>query len=162
MPARSHSAAQFFLGVILSENRYPLFGITPESSTADVEPLDEGLVAPFVGLLQIVEQRTALRNHLEKPAARMVVLAVRLEVFGQVVDALGEDRNLHFGRSGIAGFGGVGLDDLRLAFSGNRHRVPFQFCAGAAVSPARLNTRLGISSPPSMSASAKRRPATVT
>ena len=32
----------------------------------------------------------------------MVVLRVGLEMLGQVVDALGEDRDLDFGRTGVA------------------------------------------------------------
>ena len=41
----------------------------------------------------------------------MVVLGVGLEVLGQVVDALGQDRDLHLGGAGIAGFLRIFLDE---------------------------------------------------
>ena len=45
----------------------------------------------------------------------MVVLVVGLEVFGQVLDTLGEDRDLHFGTARVAFGLGVVLDNLLLA-----------------------------------------------
>src|SRR4029077_5537629 len=52
-------------------------------SASDAEPLDQILVAPFVGALEIIEQLAALRNELEQAASRMVVVDVRLEMLGQ-------------------------------------------------------------------------------
>ena len=52
--------------------------------TADAQALDESLVAGFVLLLHIVQQRAALRHHLEQAAAGVVVLRMRLEMAGQV------------------------------------------------------------------------------
>ncbi|EGE57190.1 hypothetical protein RHECNPAF_470080 [Rhizobium etli CNPAF512] len=53
----------------------------------------------------------------------MVILLVVLEVFGQVVDALGQDRDLDFRRTGIAFGGCVFLDQRSLALSSDRHRM---------------------------------------
>ena len=53
----------------------------------------------------------------------MVVLGVALEVLGQVVDALREDRDLDFGLTGVVGRALVLLDQRGLALSGNRHRL---------------------------------------
>src|SRR5271165_897534 len=39
---------------------------------ADAEALDQGLVARFVLLFDVVEQRSALRHHLEQAATRVV------------------------------------------------------------------------------------------
>ena len=55
-------------------------------------------------------------------AARVVVLGVRLEVLGQVGDALGEDRDLDLRRAGVGGSAGIVADDFLLAFGCNRHR----------------------------------------
>src|SRR4029077_10752421 len=55
----------------------------------------------------------------------MVVLDVGLEVLRQVVDALRKDRHLHFRRTSVAGFGRIGLDNVRLAVGCNRHRVSY-------------------------------------
>src|ERR1700722_3932289 len=92
-------------------------------SAADSQPLDEGLVSALILLLDIVEKRSPLRHHLEQAAAGVVVLDVGLEVTGQVGDALGENRNLDFGRPSVADFQTVLIDERRLALSGDRHRL---------------------------------------
>ena len=43
------------------------------------ELLDQGLVAPGVGRLEVIQQRTALGHQLQQPTARMVVLLVVLK-----------------------------------------------------------------------------------
>src|ERR1700677_5022265 len=86
----------------------------------------------------------------------MVILHVALEMPGEAIDAFRQDRNLHLRRAGVAGLVAIRLDDFRFAFCGNRHRQILQSLrAGLAVSPVRLNTRLGMSSPLPISASAK-------
>jgi len=47
---------------------------------------------------------------------------VALEVFGQIVDPLGQDRDLDFRRTGVACLGGVFLDEGGLALCSDRHR----------------------------------------
>src|SRR5262245_18087930 len=68
---------------------------------AKVEPLDQAAV--FVRVLdsKIIEQLAPLAHQLEEPAPRVEVLDVRLEVLGQAVDPLGEERDLHFWRPGV-------------------------------------------------------------
>ena len=124
--------------------------------------LEQRLVSRLVPLLEVVEERTAGRDQLQEATTRMVVLHVGLEMVGEVVDAFRQDRDLNLGRAGVAGLGGIGLDDFRFAFCGNRHRQFLSLRPGLAVRPVRLNTRLGMISPLPTSASAKRRPATVT
>ena len=58
--------------------------------------------ASSFGALEVVEQAAALADHHQQAAARVVVLLVRLEVLGQVGDALGQDRDLHLRRTGVA------------------------------------------------------------
>src|SRR4051794_21482713 len=82
---------------------------------SDAELIDQCLVAPLIGALEIVEQLAALRDHLEKAAPRMVVFHMRLEVFGQGVDPLREDRNLHLGRACVVLGRGIRFDDFGLA-----------------------------------------------
>jgi len=43
-----------------------------------------------------------------------VVVGVRLEVVGEVIDPFAEDRDLDFGRSGVLVAQAVRLDDARL------------------------------------------------
>src|ERR1051326_4219377 len=68
-------------------------------SASDAEPLDQRLVAPFIGALEIIEQLAALGNELEQAASRMVIVDVRLEMLGQAGDPFREDRHLYFRRT---------------------------------------------------------------
>src|ERR1700737_3854188 len=77
----------------------------------DAEPFDQLLVALGVLGLQIVEEPPPLADQLEQAAPRVVVLLVGLEMLGQVMDALGEQRDLHLGRAGVALVGAELLDD---------------------------------------------------
>jgi len=64
----------------------------PEPELGDNRPV------PFdVGPLQIVQQPATLPDQLEQPAPRVVVVGVRLEVVGEVIDPFAEDRDLDFG-----------------------------------------------------------------
>src|SRR6202163_1131603 len=123
---------------------------------------EQRLVTRLVFPLDVIEQRAARCDHFQKPATRMIVLHVGFEMAGEVIDAFRQDRDLNLGRAGIAGLVGIRLDDFRFAFRGNRHRQTLSLRPELAVSPVRLNTRLGMSSPWPMSARARSRPATVT
>src|SRR5690606_15758986 len=81
---------------------------------AQTQLLDQGVVALHVLALEIIKQRTALVDHGQQAAARMVVLVVLLEVLGQVADPLGKDRDLHFRRTGIARCTSVVRNDFLL------------------------------------------------
>src|SRR5207247_2050575 len=84
-------------------------------SSADAELLDQVLVARFIGATQVIEQLAALAYHLEQSTPRMIVLDVGLKMLGEIIDALGQDRHLNFGRSGIAWLFGECLDYFGLA-----------------------------------------------
>lgn len=79
---------------------------------ADTELLDEFAVFEDVAVLDVDEQATTLTNEHEQTAARMVILGVLFEVLGEVADALGEDRHLHFGTARIAFALAEFLDEL--------------------------------------------------
>src|SRR5450432_519594 len=124
---------------------------------------EQGLVTRLVLPLDVVKERAACGDHFQKPAARMIVLHVGFEVPGEVIDAFRQDRDLNLRRAGIAGLVGIRLDDFRFSLCGNRDRQTLSLLrAELAVSPVRLNTRLGMSSPLPISARARSRPATVT
>eukprot|EP01035_Chromulina_nebulosa_P055675 gene55675-76309_t len=69
---------------------------------AKAELRDDGGIALAVLVTEVIEQATTLVDEHQQTAARMVVLRVGLEMFGEVADALGEDRDLYFGRTRIA------------------------------------------------------------
>src|ERR1700686_4531754 len=138
-------------------------GVRKQYSTANVVLFEQSLVTRLVLPLDIIEKRTARGDHFQKSPTRMIVLHVGFEMPGEVVDAFRQDRDLNLGRAGVTGLVGIRLDDFRFALGGNRHRQTLPLLrAELAVSPVRLNTRLGMSSPLPISARAKSRPATVT
>src|SRR5437870_3307591 len=93
-------------------------------STADAELVYDGAVSLRRPGPEILEKAAALADQHQQSAARMVVLAVLLEMIRQAVDALGEERDLHFGRACIALVGAKPLDQTLLPFDGKRHRRP--------------------------------------
>src|ERR1700694_2361871 len=132
-------------------------------SATNVMLFEQRLVTRLVLSLDVIEKRTAGCDHFQKAPARMIVLDVGFEMPGEVIDAFRQDRDLNLGRAGIAGLVGIRLDDFRFAFCGNRHRQTLSLLrAELAVSPVRLHTRLGMSSPFPISGRARSRPATVT
>src|SRR5215510_7830479 len=120
------------------------FNTRANSSATDIVLFEQRLVTRLVLLLDVVEKRTARGDELQKTTAGMVVLAVGLEMLGEVGDAFRQDRDLNLGRTGVTGLGCVILDDFRFAFCGNRHRQTPSLRPVLAVSPVRLNTRLGM------------------
>src|SRR4029079_4637721 len=114
-------------------------------SPANAQPVDELLIPVLIGRLDVIEQPATLADHLEQPSARMVVLAVRLEMFGQIGDALGQDGDLDLWRAGVAGLGRIFLDEILFALSDARYRSVLSFrgfCrAGPGCRPARSPQR---------------------
>src|ERR1700722_13161190 len=97
--------------------------------TANTQPFDQLLVTPIVRAPQVIENLAWLRDGLQQAPPRMVVFVVGLEVIRQVVDPLGEERNLDLGRTRVAGLSGVRLNDFRLTRGRYRHRQqPFFVC----------------------------------
>ena len=69
---------------------------------SQAERRDDLAVTIEIGSLEVIEKAAALADHLQKAAARMVIFRVGSKVVGQVRDALGENRNLDFGRPRVA------------------------------------------------------------
>ncbi len=80
-------------------------------SLADVELVDERAVTLDVDALQVVELATTLADELEQTTTGVVVFLVRLEVLGELRDAFAQKGDLNFGRTRVAFFGAVFLDD---------------------------------------------------
>lgn len=78
----------------------------------EIQLLEQLVILGQVVPLQVVEELATAGGHLQKPAARVEVFAVRAQVLGQVIDASGEQRDLDFGRTGILFVGFVFLDDF--------------------------------------------------
>ena len=68
---------------------------------SQAETTDQFVVAIDLDALQIIQQAAALADQLEQAAARVIVFLMRLEMIGEFVDALGQERHLNFRRTGI-------------------------------------------------------------
>lgn len=75
------------------EQRPPLF--------AEAEASDYFAVAVDVAVVEIAELTPPLANKLEEATTRVIVVLVRLQVRGEVLDALREDRHLDLRGAGI-------------------------------------------------------------
>jgi hypothetical protein len=90
---------------------------------AQTQAADQRFVAALVLPLEVVEQATARADHHQQAAPAVKVLRVDLLVFGEVVDPLGEQRDLHFRAAGIARAGCVFLNQRRTALRSDRHHL---------------------------------------
>ena len=80
-----------------------------QSELGDERPIPLDVVTS-----EIVEQPAPTTDHREQSPTGVMVLAVDLQVFRQVVDALGEERDLDLGGAG------VGLVEAMLSDDGGR------------------------------------------
>src|SRR5262245_50064409 len=106
----------------LSQRRWSRSSLKLPPSGSELAPeaqlLDQFSVPLHVFLLEIVQEAATAPDELEQPAARVVVLRVRAEVLGQLVDALREHRDLHLGRARVVPRPPMAADDLQLCFLG--------------------------------------------
>src|SRR5207244_5816482 len=71
---------------------------------------DECPVALDVVVLDVVEEAATAPHEHQQAAPAVMVLLVVSKVFGEVVDAFGEERHLHLGRPGVGGVGAMRPD----------------------------------------------------
>src|SRR5215216_7127397 len=98
-------------------------GVRPLSAPllADIQSLDQVRIALRILAFEVVEQTPALPDQHQQAAARVMILCVRLEVLGEVVDAFAENGDLDFRGSGVALMCAVVPDQFSLAVFGKRH-----------------------------------------
>src|SRR4051812_9822305 len=68
---------------------------------AEAKLLDQLAVVVELRTLHVVQETTALSDEPKEALASVVILLVRPEVLGQVVDAFRENGDLHFGGTGV-------------------------------------------------------------
>src|SRR6476620_6720018 len=84
---------------------------------AQAEALDERTVAGNVSLLEVAQHALATTNHSQQTALGVEVVLVLLHVLSQILDPLGQDRNLDLRRTGVA-LGRCEILDDGLLYSG--------------------------------------------
>src|SRR3954454_14321070 len=77
---------------------------------------DQRAVALEVLLLQVVQEAAAAADEHQQAAARVVVVLVLAQVLGEVVDARGEQRDLHLGGTRVVLALAEPLDELTFFF----------------------------------------------
>ena len=112
---------------------------------ADAEFGDNGLVARHFDFLEIIEQRATLGYHFQKTATRMVIFRMGFEMASEVCNPFGENRNLHFRRTGITRLGSIFFDKRGFALCSNRHRMFLLIGGSAGFEPVPIG-RSGMSS----------------
>src|SRR6185312_2517014 len=110
---------------------------------AQAELLDEGAVALEIVLLQVVQKATATADELQQPATRVVVVAVRAQMLGQLVDPPGEHRDLHLRRAGVGLAAAVLRDQFLLGFLREGHEPPRFVVSRASARRARKRSAAG-------------------
>ena len=83
---------------------------------AQLELFRHRLVAADVGVLQVIEQAAALADHHQQTTAGAVILFVALQMLGQMVDALRQERDLHIRGTRVLGVRLKLFNRLRLCF----------------------------------------------
>src|SRR3954452_14595416 len=91
--------------------------LAPQAEFRDQRPVALQVVA-----LEVAKDAAALADHLEQAAAGVMVLAVGAQVLGELVDALGEQRDLDLGGAGVLARPAVLADQLLLSVLRQRHR----------------------------------------
>jgi len=81
--------------------------------------LDQAPVALQVSLLQIVEEPSAAADELEQSASGVMILPVRAQMLGQLLDPAREQGDLNLGRTRVSIALAVAGDDFQLGFFGD-------------------------------------------
>jgi hypothetical protein len=66
-----------------------------KQSVPQLELFGNRLVARQIRMMEIIQQAAALADHDQEATAGAVVLDILLQMFGQVIDALGQKSDLH-------------------------------------------------------------------
>ncbi len=76
-------------------------GLSPVLVT-EPQFLNDRAVRVDIRTPQIVQKSATLAYHLQEAAATVVIFAVLAEMIREVIDALGQNRDLNSGRTGVA------------------------------------------------------------
>src|SRR5215204_321431 len=94
----------------------------------EAQLLDEGAIALEVVLLHVVQEPPPPADELQQPPPGVVVLGMRAQVLGEVVDPARQHRDLNLGGAGVGLVAAVLPDQLLLDFLGEGHVASFCRC----------------------------------
>src|SRR5690606_10141957 len=118
MTRRRPANVSSILGIVrpesVTDRAPPAQTRSPTRSVAQPEVFDERPVSLHVLSLQIFEKTAPLAHEHEQPAPAVMVLLVRPEMIGQMIDPGREQRDLDRGTPPVVGVELVLADDLAL------------------------------------------------
>ena len=85
-----------------------------EELLAQTQLRNQRTITLDVDALEVLKHIAALTDHQQQTTVGVVILRVGLEVVVQVVDARGQQSDLHLGGAGVALVTGIFLDDCFL------------------------------------------------
>ena len=83
---------------------------------AQLELFRDRLIPIAIGRMQVIKQAAALANHDQQASTRTVIFLVGLQVFGQPIDAVCEERDLNISRTGVLFMQSKAFNNLRLLY----------------------------------------------
>jgi hypothetical protein len=92
-----------------------------EKLLSQIQFVDDDAVALEVVVAEVLEQPPSLPDELQKPALGIVVFLVGLEMLGQIVDAFGDESDLHFRVAGVGLGFSIQLQDFNLPILEKSH-----------------------------------------
>jgi len=84
---------------------------------AQTEAADQFVVFLNINAFEVIKHTASLRDHLEQSAPRVMIFFVRFEVLGELVNPIGEQRDLHLRRPCVALMSLIRRNDLFFCFS---------------------------------------------
>jgi hypothetical protein len=85
---------------------------------------DEAAIAIMITDGKILQQAVAISDHHQQTAAGRVVFLMRFQVFREMIDPLGQQRDLDIGRAGVAFMQMMFLNNLRFDFFSRHDSSP--------------------------------------
>src|SRR6185437_8841335 len=80
--------------------------------TSQTELIDESAITRWSLSVEVLQQTAAFAHHHQQSAAAMKIFLVGAKVLGELIDFLGEHRDLNFGRTCVLGVGSVRFDQF--------------------------------------------------
>ena len=100
-------------------------GQAAPDEVAEAEAADQGAITLGVFALEVVQKPTTTTDHLQQTLTGMMIVNVRLEVFGEGPDPFGKQGNLDFSRPGVGVASLVFTDYFSFAINAEAHELRF-------------------------------------
>jgi hypothetical protein len=89
--------------------------------------LNQALVSIEIVVLKIIQEPSSLADKLQEAASGLVILNVSLEMLGEMLNTLAEQRDLHLRRAGVRLMKPKLLHDYLTLWLSNPHKSPLFF-----------------------------------